>query len=317
MGNLPIRIDRRVHCCQIRNYEVLVRKILGLLIILFCSSMSPLLHADIAAIQTDKLPQETPVLAALSDAREMEPYSHVWWPEWNFPLSKKDVAKHLDKDMDSLVHALKKHPENEELALLAGLVARYGYNVDVKGSPSIALSALSQAETIDPKDVRASWFRATLLCQTLQPARGAHEFLSLEAAHPWDQFPPTFWIDYMECASLTNMPAHVLRAADHMEKLHGAANPLSNTYLNRARKFFEPFDPEKFDIKKRGRAIPTAATHRLPAPRAGFACKSARIGNSTHSIWWMGLAWPPSTPALTMPSLELLNLKSWFSCNSP
>ena len=41
----------------------------------------PLLRADVAAIHADALPQETAVLAALDDAREMEPYSHVWWPE--------------------------------------------------------------------------------------------------------------------------------------------------------------------------------------------------------------------------------------------
>src|ERR1700685_2680479 len=106
----------------------------------------PLLRADVAAIHADALPQEAGVLAALDDAREMEPYSHVWWPQWNFPLSKQDVARHLNKDLDSLVHALKKHRENEELALLTGLVARYSYNVDVKSSDGITLSALNQAE---------------------------------------------------------------------------------------------------------------------------------------------------------------------------
>jgi hypothetical protein len=212
--------------------------------------MSPLLHADITAIQADRLPQDTAVLAALGDAREMEPYSHVWWPEWNFPLSKKDVAKHLNKDLDSLTHALKKYPENEELALLTGLVARYGYNVDVKGSQDVTLSALSQAEIIDPMDVRVPWFRATFKCETLQPAEGEHEFLSLEASHQWDRLPPAFWIDYMECASYANMPAHVLRAAYYLEKLHGVTTPLSNTYLNKARKSFEPFDPKKYDPRK-------------------------------------------------------------------
>jgi len=227
-----------------------VRKTYGLLLVLFCSTMSPLLHADIAAIQADKLPQETAVLAALGDAREMEPYSHVWSPEWNFPLSKKDVARHLGKDMDLLVRALKNHPENEELALLTGLVARYGYNVDVKDSPDVAMNALSQAETIDPTDLRAPWFHATFFCETFQAAEGEREFLSLEASHPWDRLPPAFWIDYMECASLTNMPVHVLRAANYLEKLHAAATPLSNTCLNKARKRLEPFDPKKVDPTK-------------------------------------------------------------------
>jgi len=221
-----------------------------LLFAFFLFLHTPHAFADIAAIHADRLPQETAVLAALDDAREMEPYSHVWWPEWNFPFSKQEVAKRLGKDLDSLVHALKKHPENEDLALLTGLVGRYAYNVDVKGSQDISLSALSQAQKLDPEDVRAPWFRATFMCETLLPAEGEFEFLSLEASHPWDQLPAVFWIDYMECASHTNMFAHVLRAADHLEKLHGVATPLSNTYLNRARKHFDPFDPKKYDPRK-------------------------------------------------------------------
>ena len=222
-----------------------MRKIAVLSIAFLFSLLTLSAHADVAAIHSDRLPQEKAVIAALDDAREMEPYSHVWWPEWKFPLSKQEVAKHLGKDLDSLVHALKKHPENEELALLTGLVGRYAYNVDVKGSQDIPLNALSLAQTLDSKDVRAPWFRATFMCETLQPAEGENEFLSLEASHPWDQLPAAFWIDYMECASHTNMFAHVLRAANHLEKLHGAATPLSNTYLNRARKHFDLFDPIK------------------------------------------------------------------------
>lgn len=227
-----------------------MRKSAVLLAVFLLSFSHPLLAGDLSAIHANALPQETAVLAAFDDAREMEPYSHVWWPEWNFPISRQDVAKRLSKDMNSLVHALKKHPENEELALVTGLVARYGYNVDVKGSPDVTLSALSQAEAIDPTDLRATWFHATFLCETLQPVEGENEFLSLEAGHPWDQLPPAFWIDYMECASHTNMSAHVLRAANYLEKLHGAATPLSNTYLNKARKRFEPFDPKKYDPRK-------------------------------------------------------------------
>jgi hypothetical protein len=212
--------------------------------------LAPQLHADIAAIQADKLPQDPALLEALDDAREMEPYSHVWWPEWSFPISKQDVAKHLGKDLGTLVHALKKHPENEELAVLAALVGRYAYNVDVKGSGDVTVSALGQAETLDPTDVRVPWFGATFMCETLQPSKGENEFLSLEASHPWDRFSPAFWIDYMECVYHTHMYVHVLRAEDHLEKLHGAATPLSNTYLKGARKHIVPFDPKNYDPSK-------------------------------------------------------------------
>jgi hypothetical protein len=46
------------------------------------------------------------------------------------------------------------------------------------------------------------------------------------------------------------MSAHVLRAANYLEKLHGAGTPLTNTYLNKARERLEPFDSKNYDPKK-------------------------------------------------------------------
>ncbi len=56
-------------------------------------------YADIAAIHADRLPQETAVLAALDDAKQLEPYSHSWVPVWNYPVAKEDVATRLGKDL--------------------------------------------------------------------------------------------------------------------------------------------------------------------------------------------------------------------------
>jgi len=86
----------------------------------------------------------------------------------------------------------------------------------------ITLKALDQAQKQAPSDVRAPWFRASLLCQTPPPKAGADEFLSIEASHAWEQLSAAFWDDYIACASVTSMPAHTLRAADHLEKLHAS-----------------------------------------------------------------------------------------------
>jgi hypothetical protein len=207
----------------------------------------PLLRADIAAIHANALPQETAVLAALDDARQLEPFSRsfVADPQWNFPLKKDEVSARLGKDLGFLQLALKNHPDNAELSLLTGLVARYAYNVDVEGSFDTATSMLDQASKLAPADVRPAWFRAMLQCQTLHPDVGAEAFLAIEAGHAWDQLPAAFWGDYMECAAITNMPAHTLRAASYLEKLHGPQSQMTEVLVGAEKKRFEPYDPAK------------------------------------------------------------------------
>jgi hypothetical protein len=222
-----------------------VRKIAA---ILFASLFLPLAAfalSEVEAIHADRLPQETAVLAALDDVKQLEPYSHVFTINWKFPIAKEEVATRLGKDLGFLTIALKSHPDNAELMLLTGLVARYAYNLDVEGSYDITLNVLGQAQKLSPSDVRVPWFRATLLCQTMKPRAGADEFLSIENSHAWNQLPAAFWDDYMECASVTNMPAHILRAADHLEKMHATDSEMRTFLANGARKRFDAFDPKK------------------------------------------------------------------------
>jgi hypothetical protein len=209
------------------------------------SFLSPHALADIAAIHASALPQETAVLAAFDDARQLEQYSHSWTNNWKYPIAKEDVAARLGKDLGFLGIALKSHPDNAELLLLTGLVARYAYNLDLPGSYDTAMSVLDQAHKLAPSDIRSPWFRATLLCQTTSPKAGAEGFLSIEDSHAWDQLPVAFWDDYMECASVTSMPAHILSAADHLDKLHAPDSKMRSFLIDIARKRFDPFDPKK------------------------------------------------------------------------
>jgi hypothetical protein len=225
--------------------EAFVRKIAALLFASLLFFLTPLAHADLAAIHVDKLPQEAAVLAAFDDVQQLEPYSHSWNSKWQFSISKEEVATRLGKDLGFLAIALKDHPDNTELLLLTGLVARYAYNLDLDGSHELALSVLDQAQKLAPSDLRAPWFHATTVCQTAKPKDGANEFLSIENSHGWDQLPVGFWLDFMECASVTNMPAHVLRAADHLEKLHAPTSEMRRFFTDIAGKRFDAFDPKK------------------------------------------------------------------------
>jgi hypothetical protein len=217
-----------------------------LLFLVLCFS-APHLRADIAAIQASALPQETPILAALDDTKQLEPYSRSYTadPQWSFPLKKSEVAARLGKDLGFLTLALRNHSDNSELALLTGLVAHYAYNVDVPGSLDDAIGAFDRAAKLAPADVRGPWFHASLMCQTMKSDVGAGEFLSIESSHAWDQLPVAFWDDYLECAAITNMPAHLLRAADHLEKLHAPEADMFPSVIEATRKRYVPYDPNK------------------------------------------------------------------------
>ena len=220
-----------------------MRKIAALLFAILLSSFTAFALSEVDTIHADRLPQETAILAALDDVKQLEPYCQSWTLKWHYSIAKEEVSTRLGKDLGFLSLALKNHPDNTELLLLTGLVSRYAYNLDVEGSRKIALYVLDKAQKLAPSDVRAPWFHATLLCQTAKPSAGAEEMLSIEGSHAWDQLPTAFWDDYMECAILTNMPAHALRAADHLEKLHAADSMIRTELVDIARKRSDAFDP--------------------------------------------------------------------------
>jgi hypothetical protein len=219
----------------------------ALLLAFLLSFSIPLRAADLSAIHASALPQETAVLAALDDAMQLEPYSRSFTPDalWKFSLTKEDVVARLGKDLGFLTLAARNHPENGELQLLTGLVARYAYNVDVDNSFDTAMRMYDRAEKLAPADLRAPWFRAMLQCQTMHPDAGAKQFLSIEAGQAWDRFPAAFWDDYLECAAITNMPAHALRAASYIEKLHGPESEGRASLVDAEKKRFEAYDAAK------------------------------------------------------------------------
>lgn len=216
-----------------------------LAILLCLVSLVPPAFAGVAAIHVDALPQETSVLAAYDDAQRFEPYVSSWTSNWQYPVSRDEVATRLTADLGFLSLALRSHPDNEDLLLLTALVAHYAYNVDVNGSFDAAMRVLGQAQTLAPSDVRPLWFRASLVCQTGQSASGFQQFLSIESSRPWDRLPIGFWDDYLECALINGMPAHALRAADHLDKLHAPPSRRRAFLVRTARSLFAPFNPVK------------------------------------------------------------------------
>lgn len=207
-------------------------------------------QAQLSAIHRDQLPQTTAVSAAVLDAAQLEPYTDRWSPEWKFPVTKQQAAARLGLDLSVLRTAAKEDPNNEELLLLTALVAHYAYNVDVDGSDGATLENIANAEKLRPGDLRPAWFRADFLCQTDKPVQGADGFLAVEAAHPWKDLPASFWVDYEHCAAVTNMPAHLLRAADYLAHLSPDASEDQKFYVQLGRSRFSPVDMKKtYDAK--------------------------------------------------------------------
>jgi hypothetical protein len=231
----------------VTDREAPLRKITVLLLASFLSFAAPYVLADVAAIHSDKLPQETAILAALDDVRQLEPFCLYWTAPalWQFDIPRQQVADRLSKDIGFLVSAAKVHPDNAELALLAGLVANYAHNLEVQNAYDTATGMLETAAKLAPGDLRAGWLQSTLHCQSTEIEEGAKGFLALEAAGARDRLPPAFWDDYMECALLSGMPEHVLRAASYLEKGNVRKSNRGKTYIEIARQRIEPFDPNK------------------------------------------------------------------------
>jgi hypothetical protein len=204
-------------------------------------------HADIAAIHVNALPQEAKILAALDDAKQLEPYSSSFTEpaRWNYPVKRDEVAARLKKDLSILREAATVHSDNLDLTLLTGLVAHYAYNFDVEGSFDAATDAFARSEKSAPADIRSPWFRADLNCQTAHVQTGSDTFLAIEGSHPWDELPVAFWDDYMECAAIIGMYAHLLRAADYTQRLHAPPSQTRDFFVEVAHKRYDRFDPKK------------------------------------------------------------------------
>jgi hypothetical protein len=202
-------------------------------------------HAQLAAIHRDRVPQTAVVQSAIDDAQELEPYVAQWTPKWQYPVTKEQTAARLGMDLGALEAASRENPANEELLLLTALVAHYAYNVDVEHSGEAVLPNLAAAEKLGGADIRPAWFRADFECQTDQAARGAEDFMALENAHAWNTLPASFWDQYEQCAAVTNMPAHLLRAADHLTQMSAEMTPDRKFYADLGRGRFDAVDLKK------------------------------------------------------------------------
>lgn len=199
--------------------------------------------ARLKDIHTDKLPQQESVQRALAEASAVEEFAQSWSEKWQYDKPKDDVVSALKDSLDKLQRATVSAPGNAELFLLIGVVAHYAYNVDVSEAYDVAVGSLQKAHQLAPDDYRAEWFLGVYECEGAQVDQGMAILLAVEKHVAWDQLPPDFWDDYMFCAYLANMPAHLLRAEDHLSKLNAPPSHNRDFLVEMARKRFKPSDP--------------------------------------------------------------------------
>lgn len=102
---------------------------------------------------------------------------------------------------------------------MTGLVAHLAYNVDVEDSYETAVQSLEKAHKLAPGDYRAEWFLGMHRCGSNEIKDGMKELLAVENRIAWQQLPVDFWDDYINCSTISIMPAHTLRAVDRAAHL--------------------------------------------------------------------------------------------------
>jgi hypothetical protein len=173
-----------------------------------------------------------------------------WRAKWDFETPKQQVAAVLTSSLHDLQSAAAATPQNEEILLLAGIVAHFAYNVDVDDTDDVAVESFNKAQKLAPTDYRARWFLGIHQCQTRETQAGMEQMLAVEAQTPWKELPLDFWDDYIGCSDLTLMPAHTLRALDRAMQVGGSSSQYSSL-VDRTRKRYILTDSEThYDLRK-------------------------------------------------------------------
>ena len=199
--------------------------------------------AQLREIDRSKLPPDPTIQHVYEDLLPIEDFARTYESTWRFPTPRTEVLDRLRSDLGLLQSAQKTHPENSELQLLTGLIAHLAYNLDFQEAYEPAMKLLG---SLAPKDYRAAWFLGIHRCQSNDTIGGMNQLLSVEAATP--KLPGDFWQDYANCAGVTFMPVHAIRAYDLADAANGGPvdaqleeiarnriNPTSNsaTYTDR------------------------------------------------------------------------------------
>lgn len=235
---------------------------------LLCTSA----FAQIGQIDRSKLPQDASVQSVYQSLLPIEQYARTYEGKWRFPISKADMASRLSLALQTLEEAQKQSPSNKELQLFTGLVAHFAYNLDIDAAYKPAMALL---QPLSAEDFRAQWFLGVHQCQSNDAVEGMTNLLHVETLP--DKFPRAFWQDYANCALITGMPVHGVRAYDNAEKAPDGTS----------------IDAELEQIA-RNRIKPSSSIRSYPKKQAWYAEQTADQVRFTSSLCGESFATKPT-----------------------
>ncbi len=252
------------------------------IILVFMTLASVQVSAQLRQIDSSKLPSDERVRTAYSDAFSVEQYSRGWTNDWKYEIPKDKVISTLKASLHTLMSTQANAPQNEELLVLTGLVARLAYNVDIDEAYDIALKSFDSAHRLIPGDYRPEWFAGIHRCQASDIKAGMEQLLAVEDRIPWRQLPVDFWDDYITCSTVSLMPAHTMRAVSYVVQL-GADRSGYNFAMEVAQK--------RYKITHADGTYPSSETWRAETHKdvVHFTNQVCGIGFSSRPDWHLSL----------------------------
>lgn len=191
-----------------------------LLVMIFCVFLVPS-FAKVSDINFNNIPESTEITKIKETIVSLEPMVTNWTPNWNYQTPKDQVVQKLTETYQKLDALVKKYPDNIELVLFKGLVAYFGYQLDLDGYYDLAVENFNKAASLDPSDIRPGWFLGAHLVKSGSIKEGMGKLLAISKSKPYDQLPGTFWEDFSYCSLVASMPSHALLGLEYADKIEG------------------------------------------------------------------------------------------------
>lgn len=200
--------------------KLLKTLVLTLLMLIFFSTG---VAARLNNIVKEKLDLTAELEAVLTEIEAIENLVYAWTPEWNYAIPKEEVIALITSGYKLLEEYAAYHPDNGELYLLMGLLAHYGFQLDLEEFYQLAENTYDKAAALDPGDFRPQWFMAMHKIKATHIVEGMEALLAIAAAYQPAELPPEFWEDYAYGAFLASMPSHAAMGLTYARERLGYA----------------------------------------------------------------------------------------------
>jgi hypothetical protein len=263
-----------------RSIQVTAPLILRVAFVCLCATPA---WSQLRQIDRSKLPQDSAVQSAYTDLLPIDQFAQTNQAAWRFPVPREQVTSRFLVALHTLEAAQLQDPDNKELQVLTGLVAHLAYNLGIEEAYGPALNLL---RALANDDFRAAWFLGIHQCQSNDPVGGMQRLLHVETSSA--SLPGAFWEDYANCAGVTNMPVHAIRAYD-MARKAADGPPVDDQLEQLARNRIKPSSiTDSYPVRQAWHSEKIAGGNRFTSALCGesFATRSTShltVGDVSHA----------------------------------